>query len=165
MPKTSHKSKSRDSTRLTDSPKLQLALLAVYLAFGIVGLLHHEMRRDEVYPLLLAKTRGFVRELFANVREDSPHGPIWHLILWVVTRFTHNPLAEQIVHLILAVSAVWLFLRSSPFNGEQKSAVLLRIMGNVPSPAVRGYGCTGSISCKSCCANDTFVKPAHRSQP
>ena len=93
---------------------------SVYVIVGVIGLVHHEMWRDEVFPWLLAKASGSLRELFANLWYDAAHFPAWHLILWVLTRFTHNIVAMQIVHLFVASAAVGLFVFYSPFSKTQK---------------------------------------------
>ena len=95
-------------------------VLIAYCAAGVVAILRHAMWRDEVFPWLLARDSHSFRELLINVRHDSGHLPLWHFLLWLVTRFTTNPVAEQILHLSIAALAVWLFLYYSPFSKTQK---------------------------------------------
>jgi len=97
-----------------------VGLIALYLVLGILGMSRHAMWRDEVFPWLLARNSASLPELFHNLRYDGPHFAVWHLILWVVSRWTHNIAAEQVVHLVLATTAVWLFVRCSPFSWKQK---------------------------------------------
>jgi hypothetical protein len=44
------------------------------------------------------------------------HPPLWHLLLFVLSRFTDRPEAMQILHLLLAAGTVWLFARFAPFS-------------------------------------------------
>jgi hypothetical protein len=96
------------------------AVLLVFLTFGIIGLRHHEMWRDEVYGWLAARDSSTLTELLRNTRYD-PHFKLWNFILWFLTRFTRNCEAMQWLHLMLATAAVWLFVQCSPFTRLQKA--------------------------------------------
>ena len=88
---------------------------AVYFAVVLLGMWRHEMWRDEYQAWLFARDSASVRDLFANLRYEG-HPPLWHLMLYGVTRFTVNPAAMQVVHLVLATIAAWLVLRHAPFS-------------------------------------------------
>jgi len=94
--------------------------MLAFFVLGVVGLRHHEMWRDELYPWLVARDSPSIRDLFRITQYDS-HFRLWHLALWLVTRFTHNCKAMQWLHLILATLAVWLLVRFSPFTRWQKA--------------------------------------------
>jgi hypothetical protein len=96
------------------------ALVLVFVVFGAIGLLHHEMWRDELYPWLMARDSPSVFELF-RVSQYDTHFRLWHLVLWLVTRFTRNCQAMQWIHLTLAAVAIWLLVTFSPFTRLQKA--------------------------------------------
>jgi hypothetical protein len=54
---------------------------------------------------------------------------MWHLLLYCPSRFTANPMAMQLLHLGLAVTTIWVFLRFSPFRRVEKA---LFIFGYFP---------------------------------
>jgi len=94
--------------------------MLAFFVLGVVGLRHHEMWRDELYPWLVARDSPSIRDLFHITQYDS-HFRLWHLALWLVTRFTHNCEAMQWLHLVLATLGVWLLVRFSPFTRWQKA--------------------------------------------
>ncbi len=89
--------------------------LAGFAALGLVVTTHHELWSDELQHWSIALTSQSVADIFKNLEyESSP--PLWHMILYVITRVTRDPAVMQIVHLVLAVIAVGIFLLWSPFS-------------------------------------------------
>jgi hypothetical protein len=90
-------------------------LIFVYSCLGLIGILHHEMWRDEMQAWLIARDSHSLAELFENLRYEG-HPALWHLCLYLLSQFTHNPLIVQIFHLLIAIGVVVLFVKHSPFN-------------------------------------------------
>jgi len=88
--------------------------LLVYAIVGLAGILHHEMWRDELEHWMQAKDSAGLTDLVRNLRQEG-HPAAWHLVLFGVSRFTHNPLAMQLLHLGIAVCSAFFFLRYAPF--------------------------------------------------
>jgi hypothetical protein len=78
-------------------------------------MLHHEPWGDELHSWNLAKGSNTFWDLIQN-RKYEGHPPVWYIILWLISRFTHNPLYMQLVHVVIAISAVYLLLFYSPFS-------------------------------------------------
>jgi hypothetical protein len=74
---------------------------------------------------LIAKDSRSLSELFHNLRYDG-HPSLWYILLFFLSRFTHDPIAMQLCHLIIASSAAYIFLRFAPFTKVQR---LLFIFG------------------------------------
>src|SRR5689334_12634149 len=91
----------------TFAPWLALALYAALLAIGIA---HHEIWRDEAQAWLLARDSGTPLALLHAMRYEG-HPPIWHLLLWLLSRATSAPLAMQVLHGLIALLGAALFLR------------------------------------------------------
>jgi hypothetical protein len=91
-------------------------VFAVYLVIASFTMMHHELWGDELHSWNMAKTSNNFLELIQNRRYEG-HPPVWHIILWTITRFTHNPEYMQWLHLCIAVVAVYfvLFRSSLPF--------------------------------------------------
>lgn len=95
------------------------AKIILWLAFGVYvfvacyTMLHHELWGDELHSWNMAKTSNTFLELMQNRRYEG-HPPVWHIILWLITRFTHNPEYMQWLHLCIAAMAVYLVLFRSP---------------------------------------------------
>ena len=97
---------------------------AVYFGVVLLGLLHHEMWRDELQTWLTTANSGSLRELLANMRYDGRPG-LWHLMVYVAARFTEQPMAMQLVHLALATGTAWMILRHAPFSRTIRLALCL----------------------------------------
>jgi hypothetical protein len=91
---------------------------AVTLAFAAVagiGLARHEMWRDELQAWLIPAGSASLGELIHNLRYEG-HPALWHVLLWMVSRFTSRPEAMQILHLVISAAAVFVFARFAPFS-------------------------------------------------
>ena len=105
-----------------------LLLSLVFLGLGSLSIFHHEMWRDELQAWMIAKDSFTMSDLFQNLRYDG-HPSLWYLPLYVITRFTAQPYAMQILHILLAFGAVYVFARYSPFPRWQK---VLFVFGYLP---------------------------------
>ncbi|HUO10499.1 MAG TPA: hypothetical protein VM008_19495 [Phycisphaerae bacterium] len=89
-------------------------LTALYLVVGGMLVSRHGLWRDEAQAFLIARDSASIRELFYNLRFEG-HPPLWHFLLWVLTRVTQRPEAMQWLHLAMAGTTVWLVARFAPF--------------------------------------------------
>ncbi len=77
------------------------------------------MWRDEVHAFAVAAASATLPDLFRALAYEV-HPGLWYLLLWVLTRFTDDPQAMQLLQLAIALGTWWLVLRCSPFTaGEQ----------------------------------------------
>ena len=105
------------NTIVSRTSSARLKLWAVFLLYVIVagfGIANHELRGDEIHSWNIAKASGSISDLINNSRYEG-HPPVWYLILWNISRFTHNLAYVQIVQLIIASSVVFMVLFYSPF--------------------------------------------------
>ena len=107
----------------SDNTFISFSLLA-FVVFGSVVLFNHEMWRDEMRAWLHAKDSISLAGVFHNMRYDG-HPYLWYIVLYIITRFTTQPVAMQICHLILATGAGYIFLKHSPFTRLQKLLFIL----------------------------------------
>lgn len=125
------------------SPRqFSLGLTTLFFAFGLLGIVNHEMWRDEYRAWAIARTSVDIPQLLHTVSfEGTP--PLWHLCLWVITAFTNQPFAMQLFHLTVVSGAIFLMARFSPFTAVQK---LLLAFGYFPfyeyGIISRSYGLT-----------------------
>jgi hypothetical protein len=94
-------------------------VVATFLALGIVGLANHEMWRDELEIWLIARDSGSVGQLFQNMGTQG-HPAVWYLLNFLLARLTTNPVAMQVLNLVIGASAVALFFRRAPFSLVQR---------------------------------------------
>lgn len=94
-----------------------LVIYACVLAFGIV---HHELWGDEIHSWNIAKASNSFGDLLANTRYEG-HPPVWYILLWIISKFSHNPLCIQWLQWFIAVLVVAMILFFSPFSTITKS--------------------------------------------
>lgn len=88
-------------------------LTAVFFGVAAIGIAHHELWRDEWQAWLLARDSVSFLDLLANLRHEA-HPPSWNLLLFVLSRFTRDPIAMQGVHLLIATTSIYLLARFAP---------------------------------------------------
>ena len=87
----------------------------LYLIIAGYAMTHHELWGDEIHSWNIAKaSKGFF-DLISNTRYEG-HPPVWYIVLWTISKFTHDPAFIQIAHLIIACLVVFIILFYSPFT-------------------------------------------------
>lgn len=119
----------RNYVNSQDSRTFVLWSFLLYFVFVAITIACHEMWRDEMQSWLIAKGSHSLPELFHNLRYDG-HPVLWYIPLYLVSKITSHPAAMQLVHLIIAGGAAYLFLKFSPFTRLQK---LLFVFGYFPA--------------------------------
>lgn len=94
-----------------------------YIVLLILGLYHHEMWRDEYEEYLQARDAEGLFGLGNTMSQG--HAMLWQGCLWVITRFTHNPVAMKIFHGLIAASFAFVLIFKSPFKLWQSGLLLL----------------------------------------
>ncbi len=109
-----------DQIEATESQwKFACVLVVIFACLSGIGLAHHEMWRDELQAWTLARDSSSLAELWQNMLTEG-HPMLWHTLLFVVARFTRNPVGMQCLHWLISVVSVYLFVRFSPFTKFQK---------------------------------------------
>ncbi|HUI06107.1 MAG TPA: hypothetical protein VL486_03800 [Verrucomicrobiae bacterium] len=94
-------------------------LTASFLVVAALGALHHEMWRDELHAWLVARDSASLWNVFQVTRYEA-HFVLWRVLLFGITRCTHNLLALQSFNLLLATTTIWIVARFSPFRRWEK---------------------------------------------
>ena len=87
--------------------------IAVTAAFALVSgavMTRHEMWSDELQAWMISRDATGLVSLWHNLRYEG-HPGLWHLLLFILSRFTRNPAAMQGLHLALAVAGIFIFVR------------------------------------------------------
>src|SRR5215216_3053360 len=97
----------------------QLKTWGVFFLYVIVAayaMSQHEPWGDEIHSWNIAKASANLGELFSNIRYEG-HPPVWYLVLWSISKFTHDFAYVQLVQFIIASLVVWivLFFLTLPF--------------------------------------------------
>ena len=116
---TDYTRKTLDSLLNNNSAFVGLLVLS-FLCIGLLNILTHEMWRDELQAWLIAKDSVSIINLFDNLRYEG-HPALWHMRLYLLSRFTTPPIAMQFFHLLLATTTIYIFTRFSPFTRLQKT--------------------------------------------
>jgi hypothetical protein len=90
-------------------------IFILFCIMSVLGILKHEMWRDELQAWMVARDAGSFPQLLQNVKyEGNP--ALWHTLLFVLTRFTHAPWIMQVLNLVISFSLVFIFLHYSRFS-------------------------------------------------
>jgi len=100
-------------------PRLTRSLVLTFFALGLLLIGRHELWQDEWQAWLIARDSATIADLFNNLRYEG-HPGLWHLGLFGLSRLTPQPLAMQVLHLVVATATVYVFLKFSPFTNWQK---------------------------------------------
>lgn len=114
-----HELRSADRDATDASLAFCAGLTALFFCVLLCGISHHELWRDETQAWLIARDSSSIFEIFSNLRFEG-HPALWHLCLYPLTRLTHDPLAMQVFHSILAAGCVFLLARFARFPRWQK---------------------------------------------
>jgi len=109
----SHAERSRSV--VTTLARAPLTLTVAYVTTIAVAVAWHPMWLDELQAWCIARDAHSIRELFWNMRYDG-HPSLWYLCLYALTRFTDNPAAMQVLHVMIATTTVGLIAWRSPFT-------------------------------------------------
>jgi hypothetical protein len=91
----------------------------VYIIVASYTMFHHEMWADELHSWNIAKASNSLFDLIQNRRYEG-HPPLWYIILWSISKFTHNLVYVQAVHLLIAILVVFVILFYSPLPTTTK---------------------------------------------
>lgn len=115
--KNADKNKMEITSNLPAKPNLRAAfgLTVIFFLTGLAGVFNHEPWLDEMHHWLLAKESQSLIELYSNMRQEG-HPPLWNVILFIITRFTIDPIWMQLVHLLFGTLGMFVLLCRGPFS-------------------------------------------------
>lgn len=90
-----------------------------FVVLTFVGLLNHEMWRDELQAWLISSSSDSLVCLFNNLKYEG-HPALWHLILYLISRFTENPFYMQVFHASISILNIYIFTKYSTFSRLHK---------------------------------------------
>jgi len=104
---------------------VRFAMLVSVLALmlGMAVILRHEMWRDELQAWSIARGSHSLSQLLENARYEG-HPPLWHLCLYVLSRFSNDPVFMQLFHLGVGIAAIFVICRYAPFTRWQKGCLV-----------------------------------------
>jgi hypothetical protein len=89
--------------------RIEWLVFILYIIILSYVMFHHEMWADELHSWNIAKASGSFFDLIRNTRFEG-YPPVWYIILWTVSKFSHNLVYVQTVHLLYAGSTTTIFL-------------------------------------------------------
>ena len=117
---SSAQSQPHKEIKLPTTPlRFTLLVTAAFFAIALLGMLSHEMWRDEHQAWLVARDANSLSQLLDNMNyEGNP--ALWHFFLYWITRVTHDPIYMQAFHLLVATSFIFVFNRYAPLSNLHK---------------------------------------------
>ncbi|MBI5248355.1 MAG: hypothetical protein HY912_02575 [Desulfomonile tiedjei] len=95
-------------------------ILAVFLVFGCVGILNHEMWRDELQAWLIVKDSPDLKTVLQTIKFEG-HPGLWYSLLYFLSKVSSNIVGFQLLHLAIAAVSIYVFVVFAPFSKFQKS--------------------------------------------
>ena len=86
---------------------------AAYVLVSGLTMARHELSSDEIHSWNIVKGSATFPDLIHNSRYEG-HPPGWYMLLWPLSRLTHDPAAMQVLHGVLASCVALLILFRSP---------------------------------------------------
>lgn len=106
---------SQKYNEYSKSDDLKNIVIGTYLIFLTLNLREHELWRDELQAWLIAKVSSNPLDVISNVRYEG-RPPLWHEILWILSRLNESPDSMKILNFILISSSVILISRIKNIN-------------------------------------------------
>jgi hypothetical protein len=94
-------------------------LTLCFFALSLLGILHHEIWLDEAHSFVLSKDSSSFLDLIVNTRQEG-HPMIWYILLWLVSKVSHEVLGMQLLHIGISTLSVFLMARFAPFSNIKK---------------------------------------------
>ncbi len=101
-----------------------LLITLVFFLLSLIGILNHEMWSDELMFWMIARDNATVGNLIQTLRFEYMHPWLWGILLFGLSRLTREPLAMQLLHILIATGAVFLLVQYSPFTRVQKTLLV-----------------------------------------
>lgn len=108
---------TRSQLKFISSPWLILPLFAT---LGLVGILNHDMWRDEMNTWLIVRDSNSLEEMLGYVNYQG-HPALWALLVSLAKNVADTPVIMQLLHWGLGTSAVVIFWCYSHFPRWQKA--------------------------------------------
>jgi hypothetical protein len=86
----------------------------LYILIAGYTIFHHEPWGDELHSWTISRGSTSFFNLIHNIRYEG-HPPVWYIVLWTLSKFTHNLMYMQLVHIMVAILAVFVLLFYAPF--------------------------------------------------
>lgn len=90
------------------------AVFAAYVLLLLMALANHELWGDEIHSWNIARSSTGLLDLLHNSRYEG-HPPLWYVVLFSITRVTHDPEYMKIAQAVFAMAMVFVLLFASPF--------------------------------------------------
>ncbi|HYH45962.1 MAG TPA: hypothetical protein VEG34_09755 [Thermoanaerobaculia bacterium] len=97
---------------------------AAFVLLTVPRLLLHELWRDEAWLWLVVTESRSVGELFGPLAR-SGQGYLFPLLCYLARQVSTSPLAMQLLHLVVAGTAVFVFARWAPFGRWERALFVL----------------------------------------
>ncbi|MBW8051156.1 MAG: hypothetical protein FVQ77_12615 [Cytophagales bacterium] len=94
---------------------IYLLIIAIFFISGLIGIMNHELWRDELEIWLIAKESSSIPDLISNMYTET-HPALWYILNFFITIFTDNPFYMQLLNLLLGTTAVYIIIRYAPFD-------------------------------------------------
>ena len=100
-----------------------VGLYAIYLILLALSINRHELWGDELHSFNIAKASSTFGDLNYNSRYEG-HPPLWYTLLFIVTRFSHEPVYMQYLHFFISALLAFVLVFRLKFSLLQNVLIL-----------------------------------------
>lgn len=103
-----------------------LILVGIYVIHLILlafSMSRHELWGDELHSFNIAKASVFFLDLLHNSRYEG-HPPLWYTLLFIITRFSHDPVNMQYLHFFISAMLAFVLVFRLNFSPLQSLLIL-----------------------------------------
>ena len=134
-------------------------LTAAFAVLTVPRLLLHELWRDEAWLWLVVRESLGLADLFELLTRGG-QGYLFPVLCWLAEQVWDSPRAMQLVHLLLAAGAVYVFARRAPLGRGERVLFLLGYLPFYEYAVISRHYAAGALLLWLACAAAFSRRPA-----
>ena len=145
----------------TAAERLRFAWLvaAIFVLLTVPRLLLHELWRDEAWLWLVVTESRSITDLFSSLSR-SGQGYLFPLLCFLARQVAASPRAMQLVHLVLAGAAAFVFARWAPLGRRERALFVLGYFPFYEYAVISRHYAAGALLVWLACAAAHSRRPA-----
>lgn len=135
-------------------------ITAAFVLLTLPRLFLHELWRDEAWLWLVATESRSFSELFGPLAR-SGQGNLFPVLCFLASRLSDSPRAMQLLHLLVAGAAVYVFARRAPFGRTERALFVLGYFPFYEYAVISRHYAAGALlvwlACAAACSRRPFL--------
>lgn len=145
-------------TRVVTERRFALLVTTAFALLTLPRLLLHELWRDEAWLWLVVRQSDGLPALFHEL-ERSGQGYLFPILCWIAGRCSRSPVTMQLVNLLAATGAVFVFARWAPLDRRERTLFVLGYFPCFEYAVLSRHYAVGAFLAFSACAAAGMRRP------